>query len=208
MRACPYLTITSVCVFGIGLSCQKPAIQKGPTDTNSNEKPSIWKPDPDILGHLTQSVDADTYQLSVPTDFTFSGSKLLPSGGQQFAWGRKAVGGGSALVVSIFSEKTEAERTKDMANGLASFWHGMFETTKTIENAKRDEVETGSINGVRFCRFTWNGSMKPNLLPVRGLAYGTLDSDSFIAIIGFGIGEEAEKNRQLLDSVIATFKKK
>jgi hypothetical protein len=202
--------VKTVGLLVIGLACVSGIGVRGHESPGDKAKNVNWKPNPELVGQLTQSATLDRYQISLPRDFTFAGSKKRPGNVEQFVWQRPAgaQGGAAILSIDIVSDKKNATATKDLRNALVSYWGGMFEASKMIDNPKRNEPEAGSINGISFYRFTWSGSMKLNQAPVKGLAYGAIDGDNVILCVGMNIGEDAEKGRQLMETVLATFKKK
>jgi hypothetical protein len=220
MRGLERIVATLLLCLAVTAGCQ-PSPKKPLPDRPSPDKPTatplddkvkigVWKPNPELVGQLTQSVDVDMYQILLAKDFISAGTKTLRDNGTQYGWKRQSgeKDGAAVLTIEIIADKKIADETKDLQNALVSYWHGMFGASKIIDNAKPGEAEMGSINGITFCRFKWSGSSKIDQTQVKGLAYGAIDGDKVILVVGMNFGADAENSRQLMEATLATFKKK
>lgn len=164
---------------------------------------------PGARGAIDGIATVDQYQISLPKEFTFFGSKQLPANAEQFAFKRKMdpQKGSAVLSVCVAIDRRVGGINNDLGVALVSYMDGMFKASKLLENMKREKPEMGSIQGLPFCRLKWTATTRTTQLPVKGLAYGAFDGDKSLFLVGMNIGEDAEMHCQMMDAMIATFKK-
>lgn len=190
--------------------CRPASPMPNSTPRDGQSKVVIWQPDPELAGQLTQTVNLDRHQISLTKDFTSPGSKRLGDNLVQYVWARQSDGkdGVSMLSVVVDSNKKIAEMTTNLESASLGFWYGMVESSVVIENPKREKPESGSINGITFCRFKWSATTKLDGAPIKGWSYGALDGDRLFQFVTMDSGEEAEKGHKLMEAALATFKRK
>ena len=76
-----------------------------------------------------------------------------------------------------------------------------------IRIARRDSTETGLLDGITFSRLAWSGATKDGT-PAFGLTYGAIDDARVIMINAIGFGADWQRQKGLMEGIVATFKRR
>lgn len=173
------------------------------------DRPTVWTPDANLVGQLTQKAEVDGYQISLPQAVTtLPPPGNLPDSIKIGTWVANSGGAPTGIVsLTVISDaQTVAEAGRNMRQTLDGLTTG-FASTSKFKIASRGPTETGLVNGLRFTRFSITGTGS-NQVDLRGFVYGAVDGERFVTIVATGFGPTAEGETRLLESVIATIKKR
>jgi hypothetical protein len=183
---------------------------RGSPSEEAKQDQSVWTPDPKVLSQLKQTGEVGDYRLLLPADFAAADAPgVARVDTKSRAWKGKAGAGQlpALLLVDIKSDEEMVNKgKKDMRQVLVDFSAGVTDASG-IQITKREKTETGTLDGLQFSRFRWSGS-KADQTAVHGYAYGAIDNRHRIIIIAMNFGPNAETENKVLESVIATFKKR
>lgn len=188
-----------------------------PVQQNASQPPVkppsayIWEPNPTWLPQMTQTGDLGKYQVSLMKDFTpMEVPPKLPDNIKIYIWkGVPEEGQAPPLVTfTVFSDNKQIlnEAKQGMRKMLVNVTAGMTDTAG-IMGARPGGLETGSIGGIDFSRAKWSGQTKDNV-KVEGISYAAIDGSNVITIIAMSNGKDAEKSNRVLETTIATLKRK
>jgi hypothetical protein len=181
---------------------------------------SAWTPDPKLVDQLKLRDEVGDYQLLLPSEFEalqidfvpdkFINQGILLGNTEISCWfnyetGKHEPEGFIEVIVSA-DPKVVSQANKDMVQSLEDFSAG-FTQGGRIRISSRQKMETGTVNGIEFSRFKWSGSTtQPD--HAHGLVCGAIDNGQVIAILAMTSGPSAEADIRLLETSIATFKKR
>jgi hypothetical protein len=191
------------------LGCNKTDPAK-PTAAAAGQPPaktnSVWEPDPGWAGELTQSLTFDKYQVSAPKGLVAVPDATKTVGAfHVFTWKIDTGPGVPGVLLSVTitdDKKTVAEARRNMKQALVNFTAGSTDPLG-IKARRMTEVETGTLAGIPFSRYTWKGTGRDS----QGLSYGGLDGDRNIMILAICFGSDAKADLAQMQAVIATLKK-
>lgn len=201
-------------LVGCSKSASPPAASNQPKVSPPPVKPPsdyIWEPNPTWLPQMTQIGDLGKYQVSLMKDFVPVDSKRqLPDNTKIYSWKGVAEGGQLQPIVTFTiwkdDKKILAEAKEDMRKMLVNFTKGTANTAG-FRVASVGGLDKGTLGGIDFGRSKWLGITRDNVT-VDGITYGAVDGSTVIAIIAISFGNGAEKSSRLLETTIATFKRK
>jgi hypothetical protein len=172
---------------------------------------SVWTPDPDLAKQLKQTGEVGDYRLSVPVQFTAVELPVkMPANMTAATWMGKAKPGELPPLLSVIvtsDQQMVNEATQNMRQSLVNFSAG-WSSTSGIQITTRERTESGALGGIPFSRFRWSGTKTDDGTVVRGVVYGAVDNGRSIAIIGMNFGPNADTENKLLETAIATFRKR
>jgi hypothetical protein len=210
-------TAVRMALFGVivtATGCGNPASTTvkpnatGPAAPVTKTTQSVWEPDPNRMEQLTQTATFDQYQLSVSKEFAADAPKT--AGAMKiFSWkGQGAADLPPPVLIAVIAsdKKMVDEAKKNMRQALTNFSAGMTNPSG-VKITKREETETGSLAGIGFSRFKWSGATTAGL-PVSGLAYGGVEEPNAVMVLAINFGPNADAANKLIESAIATLKRK
>jgi hypothetical protein len=197
------------CVACLVLMCAAGCGRSPSGDTKPDQ--AVWTPDPDLVKQLKQTGEVGDYQLSVPLQFTAVELPVkMPANMKSATWMGKAKPGElpALLTVIVTSDQQMVnEARQNMRQSLVNFSAGWSDTSG-IQITTRERTESGALGGIPFSRFRWSGTKTDDGTAVRGIVYGAVDNGRSIAIIGMNFGPSADTANKLLETAIATFRKR
>lgn len=171
----------------------------------------IWEPNPTWLPQMTQTGDMGRYQVSLMSNFTpVEIKRKLPDTMKIYSWRGTGDEGQlfPVLTFTIWSDDKQmlAEAKKNLRKMLVNYTAGTTNSAG-IMGAALGGLDTGSLGGIDFSRSKWSGQTKDRV-QVDGITYGAIDGSNVIAIIAMSFGKDADNSNHLLESTIATLKRK
>ena len=211
------LTWTFILVTTLAtLSCRKSdndAAKSVPAVVSPSQAPPtqpVWVPNPSLVSRLTKTETLGKYQISLPKEFVnVPTNRKVPDTLKLYSWKSLHASGNisAALSVMVSSDaKQVADAKKNMRQVLVNVSAGMTDAMG-VSIGRREKTETGLLNEFAFSRFKWSGTTIDGG-PVSGLIYGALDGESSIVINAMAVGEDARTQGPMLESIVATFKKR
>jgi hypothetical protein len=216
-NALAFFLAAMVGCWALLVGCSKsdrPAVM--PAEQPVNQPPvkppiQIWEPDPTWLPQLIQTGDMGKYQVSLMKGFTpIEVPPNLPANMKLYIWQGVAEEGRASPVVTFTIYDDNKQMLKEAKQGMRKMLAAITSGTTAvagITGARPRELETGSIGGLEFSRAKWSGQTK-NGLKVEGISYAAIDDPNVLTIIATSSGKDAEQSSRMLESIIATLKKK
>lgn len=171
---------------------------------NAAKRPP-WAVDRYLADRLTQSGSFGDYELQLPSDF-----KPLPtpkSPGAQTVWrGPDDEEHLTLLIAKVMPDANKFGDLSDMRQFLVDFSAGVTDPL-SVKIQKRGPTETGELAGLKFSRFTWTGRAASGL-PASGAAYAAVHDNELVTFVLVAAGTATEDSLKLMESSVASLKKK
>jgi hypothetical protein len=210
-RCSAILLVLAISLPGLGCSKDKKSNNHvGAAQPSVAKQRSAWKPDPAWAAELTETLSFDKYQLSAPKYLKADPAATKSAGPMNvFTW---KIDSGSdlprALLVATTTQdpKMVGEAKANIKRAMVNFTAGMIQPLGFGARRTAD-LETGSLAGMSFSRYPWEGTNRKTRTIGQGLTYGGVDGDRSILFVALCNGPNPAGDVEMTEAVLATLRK-